>query len=64
MAAWARQQFLHECAKPEEELNLAKACMLIALEDEAAAAVDAAAAFGRPLPPALVARTAGAELHR
>lgn len=64
VADWARQHFLEECSKPDDELNLAKACMLIALEDEAAAVADAAAAAGRPLPPALVARTAGAANHR
>ena len=40
VADWARQRFYEETAKPDEHITLAKACMLIALEDEAAAAVD------------------------
>lgn len=36
---WARQKFYQEASKPDERLTLAKACMLIALEEEAAAAV-------------------------
>lgn len=40
VAEWARQRFYEETAKPDEQITLAKACMLIALEDEAAAAVD------------------------
>lgn len=40
MAEWARQRFYEETAKAEEHITLAKACMLIALEDEAAVIVD------------------------
>ncbi len=40
VAEWARQRFYEETAKPDEHITLAKACMLIALEDEAAAVVD------------------------
>ena len=36
---WARQRFYQEVSKPDERLTLAKACMLIALEEEAAAAL-------------------------
>ncbi len=36
---WARQGFYQEASKPEEQLTLAKACMLIALEEEASAAL-------------------------
>ena len=38
---WARQRFYQEASKPEERITLAKACMLIALEEEAAAALQA-----------------------
>ena len=38
---WARQRFYQEVSKPEERITLAKACMLIALEEEAAAALQA-----------------------
>ncbi len=38
---WARQRFYQEASKPEELITLAKACMLIALEEEAAAALQA-----------------------
>ena len=34
---WARQGFYQEASKPEEQVTLAKACMLIALEEEASA---------------------------
>lgn len=36
---WARQLFYQEVSKPDELITLAKACMLIALEEEAAAAL-------------------------
>ena len=36
---WARQRFYQEVSKPDERITLAKACMLIALEEEAAAAL-------------------------
>ena len=36
---WARQRFYQEVSKPDERITMAKACMLIALEEEAAAAL-------------------------
>ena len=36
---WARQRFYQEVSKPDDRITLAKACMLIALEEEAAAAL-------------------------
>ena len=59
---WARQGFYQEASKPEEQLTLAKACMLIALEEEASAALlegqlDIRQRLSPPLDnPALVAR--------
>jgi hypothetical protein len=41
LVAWARQRFYQEVSKPEERIALAKACMLIALEEEAAATLQA-----------------------
>ena len=40
VADWARLQFYAEVSKSEASLSLAKACMLIALEEEAAVASD------------------------
>ena len=40
MAEWARQLFYKETTKPDDQITLAKACMLIALEEEAAAVVE------------------------
>lgn len=34
--AWARRAFLEEVGKPEARINMAKACLLISLEEEAA----------------------------
>lgn len=34
--AWARCAFLEEVGKPEARINMAKACLLISLEEEAA----------------------------
>lgn len=36
---WARQRFYQEVSKLDERITMAKACMLIALEEEAAAAL-------------------------
>jgi hypothetical protein len=40
--SWAQQQFLQEVLrdKPDSSINLAKVCMLLALEEEAAGQLE------------------------
>jgi hypothetical protein len=42
VVSWARQQFLQEVSreKPDSSINLAKVCMLLALEEEAAGQLE------------------------
>lgn len=44
VVAWAQQQFLQEVSreKPDSTINLAKVCLLLALEEEAATQLESA----------------------
>ena len=48
VADWARQRFEEEVKVENESFNLPKACMLIALEEEAAEALHGLSGLERP----------------